>query len=80
VQSESGVIHVITDTIEDLTPMLATLSADEDLSVLSRADEVARPGIDQRAKALLPRTRIAAMASKAAMDTNEVMPKGRNFH
>jgi DNA polymerase III alpha subunit len=80
VQSESGVIHVITDTIEDLTPMLATLSADEDLSVLSRADEVARPGIDQRAKALLPRARIAAMASKAAMDTNEVMPKGRNFH
>jgi error-prone DNA polymerase len=80
-QSESGVIHVIADTIEDLTPMLAALSADaEDLSVLSRADEVARPGIDHRAKGLLPRARVAAATSGAARSTHEAMPKGRNFH
>ena len=79
VQSESGVIHVIADRIEDLTPMLAVLSADAgDLSSLARADEVAHPGIDQRAKALSPRARIAAMAK--AEPANEVMPKGRNFH
>jgi DNA polymerase III alpha subunit len=80
-QSESGVIHVIADTIEDLTPMLAALSADaEDLSILSRADEVARPGIDHRARGLLPRARVAAATSGAARSTHEAMPKGRNFH
>ena len=43
VQSESGVIHVIADRIDDLTPMLAALSADAgDLSSLARADEVSR--------------------------------------
>jgi DNA polymerase III alpha subunit len=91
VQSESGVIHVIADRIEDLTPMLAVLSADAgDLSSLARADEVARnPGIDNREKirglannlSRHPRNEpigrdLAAIADAAS----EVMPKGRNFH
>jgi DNA polymerase III alpha subunit len=91
VQSESGVIHVVADHIEDLTPMLAALSADAgDLSSLARADEVARnPGVDNREKIRLaanhlmrhPRSEpvgrdLAAIADAA----NEVMPKGRNFH
>jgi len=82
VQSESGVIHVIADRIEDLTPMLAILSEDAgDLSSLYRADEAAREGIDHRSKALRPRARIAALAKDGpAGAANEVMPKGRNFH
>ena len=91
VQSESGVIHVIADRIDDLTPMLAALSADAgDISSLARADEVRRnPGADNRAKVrgmanhLMRHPRnepigrdLAAIADAAS----EVMPKGRNFH
>jgi error-prone DNA polymerase len=49
VQSESGVIHVVADTLEDLTPWLAQL-ADHgaDIDSLVRADEVRRPGEDHR--------------------------------
>jgi DNA polymerase III alpha subunit len=91
VQSESGVIHVVADHIEDLTPMLAALSADAgDLSSLARADEVARnPGVDNREKVRLlanhlmrhPRTEPVGRDLAAIADVaNEVMPKGRNFH
>jgi len=45
VQSESGVIHVVAERLDDLTPMLAALSKDAgDLEALARADEVRRPG------------------------------------
>ena len=72
VQSASGVIHVIADGIEDLTPLLASLSREgPGLSSLARADEVAHPGVDQREKQAV-RSHLAALA--------EVMPKGRNFH
>jgi len=49
VQSESGVIHVVADTLEDLTPWLAQL-ADHgaDIDSLVRADEVRRPIEDMR--------------------------------
>jgi error-prone DNA polymerase len=49
VQSESGVIHVVADTLEDLTPWLAQL-ADHgtDIDSLVRADEVRRPIEDLR--------------------------------
>jgi error-prone DNA polymerase len=43
-QSESGVIHVIADHIEDLTPLLDELASDTTpFRPESRADEVARP-------------------------------------
>ena len=91
VQSESDVIHVIADKIEDLTSLLAILSADAgDLSSLARADEVSRnPGVDNRDKVRgtanhmmrhprnEPIVRDLAAIAEAA---NEVMPKGRNFH
>jgi DNA polymerase III alpha subunit len=91
VQNESGVVHIVADCIEDLTPMLAILSADAgDLSSLTRADEVARdPGMDHREKirglanhlSRHPRDEpigrdLAAIAGAAS----DVMPKGRNFH
>jgi DNA polymerase III alpha subunit len=90
VQSESDVIHVVADKLEDLTPMLAALSEDAgDLSSLARADEVRRPGADHREKAAA-RSRIArlvrddpAIASdlqSIAEAAGKVMPKGRNFH
>jgi error-prone DNA polymerase len=84
VQSESNVIHVVVDRIDDLTSMLAALSADAaDLSALARADEVSRPGpeIDHRATDLRPRALAAGLMCRSLAETaNEVMPKGRNFH
>jgi error-prone DNA polymerase len=86
-QSESGVIHVVADRIEDLTPMLAALSEDAgDLSSLARADEVARPSADNREKITHPRMvrffqkEPSLARDLAALSTHKVMPKGRNFH
>jgi DNA polymerase III alpha subunit len=91
VQSESGVIHVVADKLEDLTAMLAALAAGgDDIAPLARADEVKRdPGIDPRDKIRRdannlmrhPRNEpvgrdLAAIAEAA----HQVMPKGRNFH
>ncbi len=49
VQEESGVIHVVADQLEDLTPWLARL-ADHggEIDGLARCDEVRRPIEDQR--------------------------------
>jgi error-prone DNA polymerase len=90
VQSESGVIHVVADKLEDLTPMLAALSEDAgDLSALARADEVRRPSADNREK-IGSRSRLVRLAREepgVARDladlsakTSQAMPKGRNFH
>jgi error-prone DNA polymerase len=50
VQEESGVIHVIAETLEDLTPWLARLAEHgADIDALARCDEVRRPIEDQRA-------------------------------
>jgi error-prone DNA polymerase len=49
VQSESGVIHVVADQLEDLTVWLARLAEQGlDIDSLTRADEVRRPVEDQR--------------------------------
>jgi len=62
VQSESGVIHVVAERLDDLTPMLAALSKDAgDLEALARADEVRRPGTDQRER-LGPHSRLVRLA------------------
>jgi error-prone DNA polymerase len=89
-QSESGVIHIIADRLEDLTPMLAVLSEDAgDLEALARGDEVRRPQVDMREK-IGPTSRLVRLAREEpgiARDfadmsarTHKVMPKGRNFH
>jgi error-prone DNA polymerase len=82
-QSEKGVIHVIADRIEDRTPLLAMLSADNAaVEPLSRADEVKRPPIEIPKKAirraLLEGTSPALIVE--AENHARVMPKGRNFH
>ena len=87
VQSESGVIHVIADRLEDLTPMLGLLSAEgAGVEALARADEVRRPSADMREK-IGPRSRLLTLAREEpglAEDLADlsarVMPKGRNFH
>ena len=49
VQTESGVIHVVAEQLEDLTPWLARLAAHgADIDALTRCDEVRRPIEDQR--------------------------------
>jgi error-prone DNA polymerase len=60
VQSESGVIHVVADQLEDLTVLLARLAEHgADIDSLSRADEVRRPIEDHReAHALGGRNRL----------------------
>ena len=88
VQSESGVIHVIADRLEDFTPMLAALSVDGgEVGALARADEVRRPSVDLREK-IGPRSRLVTLAREepgvaadlADLSAGKVMPKGRNFH
>ena len=67
-QNEAGVIHVIADRVEDLTPMLRLLSSgDIQMTALANTDEGRRPPED--------RAQRAALAEVAA-----VMPGGRNFH
>jgi error-prone DNA polymerase len=49
VQEESGVIHVVADQLEDLTPWLARLAEHGgEIDALARCDEVRRPIEDQR--------------------------------
>jgi error-prone DNA polymerase len=94
-QSESGVIHVIAEHIEDLTPMLNELHADTSaLEPASRADEVKRPvpdagtspGAKRASLHMHPRNVRPLQLSKEydaaspASKVHAVLPKGRNFH
>ncbi|MBL8704562.1 MAG: error-prone DNA polymerase, partial [Rhodospirillales bacterium] len=75
VQSESGVIHVIADRIEDLSPLLARLSAEPFVNPLTPADEARRPpapDIRGHPRNLRHDLSYAEAAARA-------MPKGRNF-
>ena len=90
-QSESGVIHVVAERLDDLTPLLGAIETkgigDEGLA---NADEVRRPVMDMR-QAIRPRSRLARLfrdepalkddheALARARATAAVMPKGRNF-
>jgi error-prone DNA polymerase len=87
IQSESGVIHIVAEHIEDLTPWLSELSEGfRALDNLSSADEVKRPPSDGRDRRY---RRIAALAhalpalerdyEALANEPRKVMPKGRNF-
>jgi len=82
-QSESGVIHVISDRLEDRTPLLAALSADNAaVEPLSRADEVKRPPIEIPKKTIR-RALLEGTSPALIVETENharAMPKGRNFH
>ena len=88
-QSASGVIHVVADRIDDLTPWLGDLSeAASRIGGLANADEVKRPVLDGRDKPV-QRARLARILKQnpalrddletLARQAGAVMPKGRNF-
>lgn len=83
-QSESGVIHVVAEYIEDMTPMLGLLRKDaRRFGANDRADEALRPTADARDKKMLRQLRPAPPPREPPPDVvevAEVMPKGRNFH
>jgi len=89
-QNESGVIHVVAERIEDLTPLLRRLSQDHGcVEEFARADAVKHPSPpDPRDLRRHPRvgdTLVTLFRDEPKLAgelglTAEVMPKGRNFH
>ncbi len=88
-QSQEGVIHVMAQGIEDLTPLMLQIS-DQDLGpgALANADEVRRPAEDHRQKAYAT-SALADLLAKAPQIhsttaekrlTQSALPRGRNFH
>ncbi|EJZ20848.1 error-prone DNA polymerase [Rhizobium sp. Pop5] len=86
-QSHSGVIHTVVEHIEDMTPALGLLQREaRRFGACERADEVLRPGGDQRKiadarrGAGLEKTVISTGRHAGVAETAGVMPRGRNFH
>ena len=93
VQNEAGVIHLVAEQCEDLTPMLATLSRQgADISGLARADEMRRPQIREKVKtspllempismpAAAPAPARAPALDETIAELRQILPRGRNFH
>jgi error-prone DNA polymerase len=88
-QNEMGVIHIVAERMEDLTPMLGLLSeAGATISTTARADEVKRPQMSMAEKrqgnrfAQTPRLDAPSAPPSLPRETIEVrkaMPGGRNF-
>ncbi|WP_274626973.1 error-prone DNA polymerase [Arvimicrobium flavum] len=83
-QAASGVIHIVAEHIEDLTPWLSDLSEQAaSIETCARADEVKRNGDDPRIRA---RRRgegtpgVVPDREEIVRRTSDVMPRGRNFH
>lgn len=93
-QNEKGVIHVVADHVDDLTPLLRRLSEyGAAIESLARCDEMKRPDPGNRsaknlAKGAHPRRGDALVRllreqpelAENLIATHQVMPKGRNFH
>jgi error-prone DNA polymerase len=82
-QNEANVIHVVAEQLQDLSPLLRTLSEHgASIESLAHCDEVKRPGPGNRSpKRIEEKARRDEMLFGAAAQTvAEVMPKGRNFH
>jgi error-prone DNA polymerase len=88
-QSESGVIHIVAERMDDLTPMLGLLSeAGETISALARADEAHRTEPTETRKrqgnrfAQPPRLDDPRAPPHPPLDeasATQAMPAGRNF-
>ncbi|MHA6686014.1 error-prone DNA polymerase [Mesorhizobium sp. A556] len=70
-QSESGVVHIVADRIEDFTPWLAVLQEEACPPAARRAPS--GPDASTRKTASAPQPAILAK------ETQKVMPRGRNF-
>jgi error-prone DNA polymerase len=90
-QSESGVIHIIAERMEDLTPMLGQLSDEgRDIETLAPSDEVRRPQLSMAQKRQGNRFAQVQLFSgspgpppEPQIDVREIrraLPVGRNFH
>ncbi|HEY4408229.1 MAG TPA: error-prone DNA polymerase [Xanthobacteraceae bacterium] len=87
-QSESGVIHVVAERVEDLTALLRRLSQDHGcVEALARADAVKHPAAPDPHPHRHPRAGDALVtlfkdepALAGQLGFANVMPKGRNFH
>lgn len=85
-QKAHGVIHVVADHLVDASSRLGLLLEDlKSFDTLAHADEVRRPGVDQRQgkREKIPRPPLPAAPPpghprRSAMA--DLMPKGRNFH
>ena len=88
VQNEAGVIHIVAEDCEDLTPMLSLLSLQGSaISGLARADEVKRPQTREKTahppaapRLIGPQKAEVVPERQAAEEARRVMPRGRNFH
>ncbi len=88
-QSEQGVIHIVAERMNDLTPMLGLLSeAGHTIGALARADEAHRTELTETRKrqgnrfAQAPRLddpRAPPSSPLETVDIAEAMPAGRNF-
>jgi error-prone DNA polymerase len=86
-QSASGVIHVVMEHIEDLTPLLRRLSEEHGcVDALAHVDEVRRPVVERHRHPRAGDTLVTllkenrGLSGELAVQTSKVMPKGRNFH
>ena len=87
-QNESGVIHIVAESCEDLTPLLRRLSADAStVDATGPTDEGKRPDNNarlwshpRRAFHTLTDDERAPADDVAAASARAAMPKGRNFH
>ena len=88
-QNESGVIHIVADRLNDLTPLLHKLSEHAvDLDATMQTNEIRRPIPERRrhpraGDALVTLFREAPeLAQELGMTAiaRKAMPKGRNFH
>ncbi len=88
-QSEQGVIHIVADRMEDLTPWLGLLSeAGGQIEATARADEARRPQLTMAQKrqdhrfAQTPRLdapRAPGELASEIIEARRAMPAGRNF-
>ena len=86
-QNEKNVIHIVADHFEDLTPLLGRLSdKGAGIDPAMPVDEIKRPLISRQrhpraGDALVTMLKEGKSAmEELAVDTAQVMPKGRNFH
>jgi error-prone DNA polymerase len=90
-QNEMGVIHIIAERMEDLTPMLGQLSDEgRDIETLAPSDEVRRPQLTMAQKRQGNRFAQVQLFSgspgpppEPEIDVRELkraLPAGRNFH
>jgi error-prone DNA polymerase len=85
-QNEKGVIHVVADRFDDLTPLLRRLSEHgPQIHATTPVDEIRYPAGSWHPRAsdtlvTMLKKQPAAVSDHDAANTAKVMPKGRNFH